>query len=331
MLAFLSVGENPRFFVQGNPPQDMKTLGLEFRLQAAWRLGCIIRRPAGPCLQQPSDAQSQRRAPVATALWPVNVECALTEMRTARRAMRGLTYSQQLARATLERVGVGITKLQFNTLAVALNRLAADAEFFRDLSRSVSGGNQRKYCQLAVAKRAKPLRQISVTSKPLHRQRGYGRAGIDFTCDHGLDRTHQFFGGTVFHPITGRASQTRAAKTVEIYGWLIFAEGIFILLFPQAVAELLRFGPLGYEGLTFFRLAGLLIAGIGMLYFVSGRMNAEGFVFATLLVRPVVPPIMAVLWYSGKLPGSLALLFAIQELASFLWTLLTWRADMRRE
>jgi hypothetical protein len=68
-----------------------------------------------------------------------------------------------------------------------------------------------------------------------------------------------------------------------------------------------------------------------MLYFVSGRMNAEGFVFATLLDRPLVPPIMAVLWCSGKLPGSLALLFAIQELASFLWTLLTWRADMRRE
>ena len=67
-----------------------------------------------------------------------------------------------------------------------------------------------------------------------------------------------------------------------------------------------------------------------MLYFVSGRMDAEGFVFATLLDRPLVPPIMAVLWYSGKLPGSLALLFEVQELVSFSWTLLTWRAELRR-
>src|SRR4029453_6172557 len=135
----------------------------------------------------------------------------------------------------------------------------------------------------------------------------------------------------MFEKLLHATGQTRAARTVETYGWLIFAEGILILLVPQVVAQVLRFGPLSHEGLTFLRLAGLLVAGIGMLYFVSGRMNAEGFVFATLLDRPLVPVIMAVLWYSGKLPGSLALLFAVQELTSFLWTLLTWRADMRRD
>ena len=60
-------------------------------------------------------------------------------------------------------------------------------------------------------------------------------------------------------------------------------------------------------------------------------MNAEGFVFATLLDRPLAPPIMVGLWYSGKVPGLLALVFAAQELGSFLWTLLTWRADLRGE
>jgi hypothetical protein len=135
----------------------------------------------------------------------------------------------------------------------------------------------------------------------------------------------------MFEQLLHATGQSRASKTVETYGWLIFAEGILIFLFPQPVAGLLRFGPLGHDGLTFLRLAGLLVAGIGMLYFVSGRMNAEGFVFATLLDRPLVPPIMAGLWYSGKLPGSLALLLAVQELGSFLWTLATWRADLRRE
>jgi len=136
--------------------------------------------------------------------------------------------------------------------------------------------------------------------------------------------------GEMFGRLLHATGQSRAAKTVEIYGWLIFAEGILIFLVPRTVAVLLRFGPLDDDGLMFFRLAGLLVAGIGMLYFVSGRMNAEGFVFATLLDRPLVPPIMAVLWYSGKLPGSLALLFAVQELVSFSWTLLTWRAELRR-
>jgi hypothetical protein len=40
---------------------------------------------------------------------------------------------------------------------------------------------------------------------------------------------------------------------------------------------------------------------------------------------------MAVLWYVGIVPGPLALLFSIQDFGSFLWTLLTWRAESRRE
>ena len=135
----------------------------------------------------------------------------------------------------------------------------------------------------------------------------------------------------MFGQLLHATGQSRAAKTVEIYGWFIFAEGLLILLSPQPVAGLLRFGALSLDGLTFLRLAGLLVAGIGMLYFVSSRMNAEGFVFATLLDRPPVPPIMAGLWYSGNVPGLLALVFAAQELGSFLWTLLTWRADLRGE
>ena len=39
-----------------------------------------------------------------------------------------------------------------------------------------------------------------------------------------------------------------------------------------------------------------------MLYIVSGRLNAEGFVFASLFDRPLVPPVVAVLWYPGDHP-----------------------------
>jgi hypothetical protein len=66
-----------------------------------------------------------------------------------------------------------------------------------------------------------------------------------------------------------------------------------------------------------------------MLYVASGRLNAEGFIFASLLDRPLVPFAMAILWYLDIIPWPLALVFSIQDFGSFLWTLLTWRAEHR--
>jgi len=128
--------------------------------------------------------------------------------------------------------------------------------------------------------------------------------------------------------LTGEG-QSRAAKTVEIYGWIIFFEGGLLLLFPDVMAHLLHFGPLDSQASGFLRMVGLLVSGIGLLYLLSGRLSAEGFVFATLLDRPLVAPIVGLLWVFGALPGVLALLFAIEDSASWLWTLLTWRAERR--
>jgi hypothetical protein len=124
-------------------------------------------------------------------------------------------------------------------------------------------------------------------------------------------------------------SQSRTARTVEWYGWLILIQGPLFLLFPGFVASVLQLPPLAEQGPDYFRLIGVLVGGVGMLYVVSGRLNAEGFLFATLLDRPLVPPLMAVLWYFGIVPGSFALVFSIQDFGSFLWTLLTWRSESR--
>src|SRR5207245_7994919 len=48
-----------------------------------------------------------------------------------------------------------------------------------------------------------------------------------------------------------------------------------------------------------------------------------------LLDRPMVPGIMALLWYLDILPGPLALAFSVSDFSGFLWTLLAWRADAR--
>jgi hypothetical protein len=121
--------------------------------------------------------------------------------------------------------------------------------------------------------------------------------------------------------------QSRAAKTVEVFGWLILVEGAIILFAPTFVASVLHLPALTQQGENFFRLAGVLVSGLGMLYVASGRLSAEGFVFASLLDRPLVPFVMAGLWYLDIVPGPLALAFSIQDFGSFLWTLITLRRE----
>ncbi len=131
----------------------------------------------------------------------------------------------------------------------------------------------------------------------------------------------------MLHRLLTAEGQGRAAKTVEIYGWLLLLEGAACMAFPQSVATLLGIAPLVDQGVVYFRLAGVWVAGIGLLYLLSGRLNATGFVFASLLDRPLVLPLLAVFWLLGMLPGSLALAAGLQDLLTGLWTLIVWRKE----
>ena len=136
-----------------------------------------------------------------------------------------------------------------------------------------------------------------------------------------------------FRELLGRVlraeGQSRAARTVELFGWLILIEAPIILFAPHFSAAVLHMPLLTEQGANFFRLVAVLIGGLGMLYVVSGRLNAEGFVFASLLDRPLVPFVMAALWYVDIVPGPLALAFSVQDFGSFLWTLITLRTESR--
>ncbi|HEY6643869.1 hypothetical protein [Povalibacter sp.] len=125
----------------------------------------------------------------------------------------------------------------------------------------------------------------------------------------------------------GAQGQGSTAKTVEIFGWLILAEGVLLFLAPEFAASLLRLPTLSEQAANYLRLVGLLVGGLGMLYVVSGRLNAQGFIFASLLDRPLVPPVMAALWLLNLIPWQLALLFAIQDFGSFLWTWSAWKRE----
>ena len=131
----------------------------------------------------------------------------------------------------------------------------------------------------------------------------------------------------IFRRLTAAAGQSRAAKSVEVFGWLILLEGSVVLLFPAIPAAVLHLPTLDQQAENYFRLIGLLVSGLGMLYVASGRLNAQGFIIASLLDRPLVPFAMAVLWYFDIIPWPLALIFSIQDFGSFLWTLSAWRGE----
>jgi hypothetical protein len=129
--------------------------------------------------------------------------------------------------------------------------------------------------------------------------------------------------GRLLHPET----RSLSTITVEVFGWLLLFEGGVIVLAPQWVAGLLALPDFSATAAVYFRLAGLLVSGLGMLYVVSGRLNAHGFVFASLLDRPLVPPVLLMLWYLDQLPAVLAVLFSLQDTGGFLWTLWAWRRE----
>lgn len=133
----------------------------------------------------------------------------------------------------------------------------------------------------------------------------------------------------MFHQLFTAENRSRSAKTVETFGWLILVEGTIVLFFPQFAISVLGIPQLAVQTENYFRLVGLLVSGLGMLYIASGRLNAEGFVFASMLDRPLVPFAMALLWHLEILPGALALIFSIQDFGGFLWTLFNWRAELR--
>ena len=132
------------------------------------------------------------------------------------------------------------------------------------------------------------------------------------------------------HRLLPAEGQGRAAKTVEIYGWAVLIEGAASMISPHFVAKILGIAPLAGQGVDYFRLAGVWVAGIGLLYVLSGRLNANGFVFATLLDRPLVLPILGILWYFGMVAGTLALAAGLQDLVTCLWTLTVWRQEFGR-
>jgi hypothetical protein len=123
--------------------------------------------------------------------------------------------------------------------------------------------------------------------------------------------------------------RTLVSRSIEIFGWIDLALGLLILIAPRFTAAVFHLPPLCPVDTSLLRIVGVLVTTLGLLYILNGRFNSLGFAVGSLLDRPAVPLIMAVLWLRHILPGSLAASFSVVDFGGFLATAYAWRADQR--
>lgn len=121
---------------------------------------------------------------------------------------------------------------------------------------------------------------------------------------------------------------TRVSRSIEIFGYIDLVLGLLILIAPRFTAAVFHLPPLSPLDASLLRVVGVLVTTLGLLYIINGRFNSQGFAVGSLLDRPLVPLIMAVLWYRHILPGPLAASFSIVDFGGFLATVFAWRADL---
>jgi mono/diheme cytochrome c family protein len=134
--------------------------------------------------------------------------------------------------------------------------------------------------------------------------------------------------GRIFQPLIHPAPLTRVSRSIEIFGWIDLLLGLLILIAPGFTAAIFHLPPLSPLDGSLIRVVGVLVTMLGALYIINGRFNGLGFAVGALLDRPLVPFIMATLWYRHILPGSLAAAFSIVDFGGFLATAFAWRADL---
>src|SRR5258708_18106599 len=89
--------------------------------------------------------------------------------------------------------------------------------------------------------------------------------------------------GEMFRRLFNAEDQSRAARTVEYFGWLDMSLGTIILMAPDFTPSLLNLPALGTQHANYVRFTGLLVGGMGMLYVVARRLNTHVFIIVSLL------------------------------------------------
>ena len=79
--------------------------------------------------------------------------------------------------------------------------------------------------------------------------------------------------------------------------------------------------PLAERAANYFSLGGNPCDGNRHAVCNERPARRRGFVFASLLDRPLVPIATGILWHREMIPGPLAVLFSAEDFGGFLWAL----------
>src|SRR6266576_7326749 len=93
----------------------------------------------------------------------------------------GLAVPSDFSSAAMQRFGIRVAEFELDMLAVRLDRFAANAKFFRDLTAAVPSRDEREYRHLAIAEDIETVLNATMASKFMHGKRRNHRADINFT------------------------------------------------------------------------------------------------------------------------------------------------------
>ena len=112
---------------------------------------------------------------------------------------------------------------------------------------------------------------------------------------------------------------TRAARSVNLFGWYLLVMGTALLVSPNTLLGLFA---LGATTEVWIRVVGMLVVILGVYYRAAAAAELTPFFLVTVLARASVPVFFIVFVLAGWAEWPLVL-FGIVDGAGALWT---WRA-----
>ena len=90
----------------------------------------------------------------------------------------------------MQRFGIRVAEFELDVLTMCLDRFAADAEFFRNLTGAVARRNEREHRHLAIAEDIEAVWKFATTGELVHGNGSDCSTGVNLARQHSLNRVH---------------------------------------------------------------------------------------------------------------------------------------------
>ena len=102
----------------------------------------------------------------------------------------GLAVPSDFSSVAMQRFGIRVAEFELDVLTMCLDRFAADAEFFRNLTGAVARRNEREHRHLAIAEDIEAVWKFATTGELVHGNGSHCSTGVNLAFQHSLNRVH---------------------------------------------------------------------------------------------------------------------------------------------